>query len=191
VSTLWRRPTEFFPTRDQSPEERVNAVVRFVMYSAVAIAIFGRADPAKAVGFGLLVAVVITMLGSSDDSSQRPKKRGGAAASAAAKPASAGRRTMACRAPTRDNPFMHTPVTEFGAPGLRACRFKDVAGEVQDKFETGLVREVTDVYHNRASDRQFVPVPVPDNIPDTLAFRNFLYSTTAANRGFQPRTVSS
>lgn len=181
VPALWRRPIEFFPTRDQSPEERVNAMVRFVMYSAVAIALFGRADPAKTIGFGLLLSVVITIVGSRE--SRRPPPKKSAMKSSAT--------TSTCRGPTRDNPFMHTPVTEFGAPGQRACRFKDVADEVQDKFEHGLVREVTDVYHNRASDRQFVPVPVPDNIPDTLAFRNYVYSTTASNRGFQPRMLSS
>jgi hypothetical protein len=48
-------------------------------------------------------------------------------------------------------------------------------------FDKGLSREITDVYHKKASDRQFVTMPATGDSgnPDTLAFRNFLYSETA------------
>lgn len=175
VSILWRRPLEFFPTRDQTAEERINALVRFATYATAAVAMFGTVHPGKAAAVGAAVIVMITVAASSDP----PSKPVGPAPDA--HDASVERRPATCRKPTKDNPFMNAPVTDFGKPSARACPYtEEVKKDVERYFEDGLVREVTDVYHNRASDRQFVTVPVPDNVPDTLAFRNFLFADTVA-----------
>ena len=185
VTILWRRPMEFFPTRDQSPEERVNALVRFTLYAAAAIALFGSPSPVKSLAVGVAVACVITMISSADLPRKKTalKKR----ASGSDRRDDAGKQATACRKPTPDNPFMNVPPTSFGEELAPACRYADVKADVKDNFESGLVREVTDVYHNRASDRQFITMPVSNGIPDTQAFRNFLFSNVARRDPTEPK----
>jgi len=177
VSVLWRRPKEFFPTRDHTDAERINALVRFSLYAALAAALVSP-TPARVVAIGVVVAAVLTFVASSSTAS--PANPPSSRRATVGSDTTAGKHAIACRRPTKDNPFMNTPTTEFGQPNPRACRYADVQDDVVASFDDGLVREVTDVYHNRASDRQFVTVPVPDAVPDTLAFRNFLFSNTAA-----------
>lgn len=180
VAVLWRRPLEIFPSRDQTSSERVNALVRFALYAAIAVAVFGDVPPGRAIGVGLAVGLIITIIASGSDGDDDAAAAGCGGTTKMSTCATAGKRTSAaCRRPTRDNPFMNAPPTEFGS-STTACRYADVKDEISTNFERGLVREVTDVYKNRASDRQFVTMPVTNGIPDTQAFRNFLFSGTAA-----------
>lgn len=167
VAVLWQRPTEFFPTRDQTSAERTNAMIRFTIYATAAIAAFGSLPFGTVAVVGLAIVCALTMV--ADDDTKTATKTGART--------SAGKRRTTCRSPTKDNPFMNRPPTDFGKPVADACEYHDVKEDVQQAFDEGLVREVTDVYHNRASDRQFVTVPVPDGIPDTHAFRTFLFGS--------------
>jgi hypothetical protein len=42
VRVLWRRPLEFFPTRDHTPAERLNSLVRFVTYASLGVYAYNR-----------------------------------------------------------------------------------------------------------------------------------------------------
>lgn len=42
VRVLWQRPGEFFPSRDQAPEERVNSIVRLIAYAGAAVFAYSR-----------------------------------------------------------------------------------------------------------------------------------------------------
>jgi hypothetical protein len=179
---LWRRPLEIFPSRDQTSSERVNALVRFALYAAIAVAAFGDVPSGRAIGVGLAVGLIITIIASSgsDDDDDADAAGCGHTGKKKKSRCGAGKRVASdCRRPTRDNPFMNAPPTDFGS-STTACRYADVKDEIGANFERGLVREVTDVYKNRASDRQFVTMPVTNGIPDTQAFRNFLFSGTSA-----------
>ena len=73
---------------------------------------------------------------------------------------------------------MNVLPTEFGKQKPVACEQTPcIARQIEDVYEPQVIREITDVYKNRASDRQFYTMPVTGNgTPDTLAFRNFLFS---------------
>lgn len=59
VRALVRRPSEFFPMRDQSPEERVNAIVRLIVYCTAAVVVYRRKW--KYVLFGLGAVALVSM----------------------------------------------------------------------------------------------------------------------------------
>ncbi len=59
VRTLWRRPLEFFPTRDQSHGERLNSMVRLTLYCSLALLAYSR--KAKYAALGVLIVVLASV----------------------------------------------------------------------------------------------------------------------------------
>ena len=67
-------------------------------------------------------------------------------------------------------------LTDLGKPDKPpACAYDTVRDEVRDNFNAGLFRNATDVYERENSQYQYYTMPVTTGIPDTTAFRNFLY----------------
>lgn len=163
---LFARPLEFFPARGMTPAERLNSIVRFVAYVSIAIAAY-RSD-ASALGIGLAVALVISVV-----FSVPPVKY------TKVKDVPTPKKAPKCTLPSADNPFMNVLTSEYNDDKAAACEVtSDTLAMSQRYFDAGLPREISDVYRNRASDRQFVTMPVSGNngTPDTLAFRNYLFS---------------
>ena len=165
LTVLWRRPLEFFPSRDQTDAERTNAITRFVMYAAAAVSFAGYADPMRAAAAALAVIMLVAV--TYNASPRQQQARG--------KETFAGAQPRVCTRPTPENPFMNVLATEYGTLRPPACDYDDVKDDVAAYFERGLHREITDVYKKKASDRQFITMPVTETVPDTGAFRNFLY----------------
>lgn len=163
---LANRPLEFFPARGMTPAERLNSMVRFVAYACIGIAIY-RNDPHSLVIGAVIIVVISTLMGMGTRSKgQGPKWTRGIAERAA------------CTVPTPDNPFANVLASEYMSSKPAACRVTTASiNASQAYFDRGLIREISDVYKNRASDRQFVTMPATgDNgTPDTLAFRNYLF----------------
>ena len=175
---LVARPLEFFPTRGMTAAERLNSMVRFVAYAAAALAAY-QSDPA-ALWLGLAVVLVVSLLFSA------PPGVSGTAARQQRRPGGDGYVSPAafkeCTPPPAANPFMNVLTNEYAADKPAACAVTAASLErSQMYFEQGLPREISDVYRNRASDRQFVTMPVSggNGTPDTLAFRNYLFSQLA------------
>jgi hypothetical protein len=59
VRTLWRRPLEFFPTRDQSPGERLNSMVRLTLYCSLALVAYSRKP--RYLVLGILIIVLASV----------------------------------------------------------------------------------------------------------------------------------
>lgn len=165
-----KKPLEFFPARGMSPAERLNSMVRFVMYATIAISYY-RGDPVI-LGMGLAAILVLSIVFAVPEVMTKKYDSGTPGYVQEKK----------CTAPTEDNPFMNVLAHEFGKNKPTACPTTTATlTQSNTYFDQGLPREISDVYHNRASDRQFLTMPVAGNngTPDTLAFRNFLYSKTS------------
>ena len=170
-SVLVQRPLEFFPARGMTPAERLNSIVRFVLYAAAAIA-FYRSDW-MVFGLGLCVVFVVSIVFSVPCTTPACKQK-----EEHKDPSD----RVKCTKPTEDNPFMNVLAHEYGSNKPPACATTATTMcESNKHFDKGLPREISDVYHNRASERQFVTMPVSGNngTPDTLAFRNYLFSEMA------------
>ena len=157
---------EFFPTRGMSAADTLNALVRFVMYSCTLIALYQNDFTPLAIG--VLVILIITAVYVPNMHAHRPTPTH-----------RHSHKEPMCTKPTSDNPFMNVLPHEYTSNKSKACpRTPAQDREVSDKFEEGLIREVSDVYKKRASDRQFITMQVTSSIPDTQAFSNFLFSET-------------
>lgn len=84
-----------------------------------------------------------------------------------------------CVRPTKENPFMNVTMKDIREFPNRpkACNLSNtvIKEQVDTYFDEDLPRELGDVYHKNASDRQFFTMPnttIPNNI-DT--FTDFLY----------------
>lgn len=166
VRVLAERWKEFFPTPDQTPEERVNALVRLVLYATAAAYVYNRQTRTLVMGAGV-VAVLSFAHG------HRRQERYPALGPVAPQAASAG--GSSCTPPSKDNPFANALVTDLGKPRAPACAYDAVKDTVKQHFNDGLFRNASDIYEKENSQHQFYTMPVSNGIPDTGGFANFLY----------------
>lgn len=195
---LFRRPAEFWPARDQGPEERLNALVRLVLYASAATALYSRKP--KFMVFGIVAVVVVSLAygGCSPGPSARSGTARGVAsdvvahrgASACQRPGAAGRGRSqgttghqpsaggpSCTLSTADNPFANMLLSDLATnPGrAAACKYDDHKDLIEENFNKGLVRDVFDVWDRQNNRRQFMTMPVTTASPDTMAFAQFCY----------------
>lgn len=166
VAILPRRWREFFPTADQTPSERVNALVRLILYSSLAVFAYNR-QPRTLVFGAAIVAVVSFAFG------QQKREAFPTAAKAGTPLVATG--TAKCTAPTKDNPFANLLLTDLNKGLPPACEYDSVKDDIRKNFNDGLFTNSTDVYERENSQRQFYTMPVTTGIPDTAAFSKFLY----------------
>ena len=172
-SVLFKRPLEFFPSRGMQPQEHLNAIVRFIIYASIATTLYQ--NMVTPLLFGGICVIVVSLLYSARRIGYRhgndPRH---------VRMHSRGKRDD-CTEPTEDNPFMNTLPHEFGQDKPLACpQTPCIEKTINKHFDSHVIREVSDVYKKRASDRQFVTMPVTGNgTPDTFAFRNYLFSQVA------------
>jgi len=173
-TVVLQRPLEFFPSRGMTPTERLNAMVRFILYGSVLVALY-RND-ATVLGIGLVVTLVLTLVHMMSHKARKGQEEYDSHSIGD----NAREGLTKCTAPTKENPFMNTLTNEFSTNKKPPCpQTPCIEKKTQDAFEEGLVRELSDVYNKRASDRQFYTTPVTGNgTPDTQAFRNYLFSET-------------
>lgn len=169
VSVLWRRPTEFFPTAFQTTSERVNALVRLVLYASLAAFAYNRTPKTLVLG-AAVVAVVTLVFRSRGRPESFPVTHEGVVQTPRL-------RTAGCTAPTRDNPFANLLVSDISKNRTEACPYDAVKDDIRENFNRGLIRSVHDVYEVENSQRQWYTMPVTTGVPDTKAFGEFLYGS--------------
>lgn len=172
IKVLFLRPKEIIPSKDQSDAERVNSIVRLVLYCSLAVALI-RSNIMYLV-LGLAIVVIISLafaLG------EKKKKKNESYSNL--RPTTVKRQKKDCSNSTPDNPFSNATVgallgNEGRAP---ACSYDSpgVAQEIRKNFNKGLFRSLEDVYEVENSQRQFYTTPVTTSAPDTIAFAEFLY----------------
>lgn len=84
-----------------------------------------------------------------------------------------------CRIPTENNPFMNPTV--FGENNNKSSCLsynnKGIQRNIENKFNTNLNREASDIFGKNNSQRQFYTVPSKKYPNDQDAFKKWLYST--------------
>ena len=79
------------------------------------------------------------------------------------------------RKSTFDNPMMNAGLGEFGTPAAFNSLGSSFS-EVSDNLNTGLGRDPESILYGKSnSQRQFVTLPAPSNVPDTIGFARQLY----------------
>jgi hypothetical protein len=166
--TSINKVSQFWPNRDQTPEDRINAASRFVIYACCIIYLIRR-DPRIFV-LGATVLSVLYIL----YKSKMVKETYGMASSG---------NEMGCQMPTQDNPMGNVLMTDYtDAPNrLEACYYPTVKPIVKNylddriPYDAGRSRSALPKYQRNAAARQFVSTPV-SNIPgDQTGFAEWCY----------------
>lgn len=158
--------TQFWPTNEQTPVDRINAASRFIIYASCMIYLIRRDARIFVLGATVLSVIYILykskMIDESYGFSVDNEK---------------------CQMPTVDNPMANVLITDFtDAPNrLEACYYSSVKPTVQNlngnrvPFDSGRSRSPLPKYMRNAVERQFVSNPVTDIAGDQTGFAEWLY----------------
>jgi hypothetical protein len=157
---------QFWPTSEQTPEDRVNAASRFVIYVCCIIYLIRR-DPRVFVLGATVLGVIYVLY-----KSKMVRETYGISTEGAM-----------CQMPTGDNPMGNVLITDFtDAPNrLEACYYPTVKPFVQSytsdriPYDSGRSRTALPKYLRNGMERQFVSNPVTKIPGDQTAFAEWLY----------------
>jgi hypothetical protein len=166
---------DFFPTTDMTFEQQLNSIVRFSVYFSVVVVLLKRS--LGVLYFVLFVAgftfFMNTMYKREAFSRQDLLDKFNIGYD--------NRRNRACQKPTNANPFMNVLTSEYKENPKResACDVLDcgIKKQMRDKFDRNLFRDSDDVYHRKASDRQFYTTPITTIPNDQEAFAKWCYES--------------
>ena len=161
--------TQFWPNRNQTPEDRINSASRFVIYACCVIYLIRR-DPRIFVLGGTVLGVLYVMY-----KSKMVKESYGVSTNGDA----------GCQLPTEDNPMGNVLITDYtDAPNrLEACYYPTVKPFVKNylddriPYDAGRSRSPMPEYQRNAAARQFVTSPVSKIPGDQTAFAEWLYGS--------------
>lgn len=176
IEVLFRsdRLTEFFPTKDQTTEERLNSIMRLSVYVSVILYLHHKNYKYLSItlGVGLLTLYVY-----------RNKPNNSTIETLDVQSPLNG---QLCTKPTNDNPFMNVTMKDYmnivdGKTVDRpaACDTNDntVKKEIDTTFENNLYRDIDDVFGKFNSQRQFFTVPNTTIPNDRDSFQKWCYSS--------------
>lgn len=188
----------FFPIRRMTYAEQLNAILRFTIYFTLIVIITGRSTAMifLPIGTALLTFLMyksqnLEGLGeeimrsddtvTSDDTSAKTTTKTTRKESSLTHNATKIKKKQ-CQDPTKENPFMNVLMNEYvdrpkrpKACDIQDTRVKEKAERLFTKANSGLVRESDDVYHRKASSRQFVTNPITSIPNDQTNFAKWLY----------------
>jgi len=159
--------TQFWPNRNQTPEDRINSASRFVIYACCVIYLIRR-DPRIFVLGGTVLGVLYVMY-----KSKMVKEGYGMSVNG----------DMGCQLPTEDNPMGNVLMTDYtDAPNrLEACYYPTVKPFVKNylddriPYDAGRSRSSLPKYQRNVAARQFVTSPVSKIPGDQTAFAEWCY----------------
>ena len=162
------RITQFWPNRDQTPEDRINAASRFIIYSTCIIYITRR-DPRVFVLGATILSVLYVMHRSNMVTEGYGLGIDGS--------------REGCQMPTQDNPMGNVLITDYtDAPNrLEACYYPSVKPFVKSylddriPYDAGRSRSPLPKYQRNAAARQFITAPVSKIPGDQTEFAEWLY----------------
>jgi hypothetical protein len=86
-----------------------------------------------------------------------------------------------CYKPSKDNPFMNVTMGDMNDFPNRppACDITRATTKekIKDLFDHGLYRDIDDIYHKKASDRQFYTTPSTTIPNDQVSFAQWCFKT--------------
>jgi hypothetical protein len=165
----------FWPSKSQTPEDRVNAASRFIIY-ATSILYIVRRDARIFVLGAMVLAMLYVMHRSGMVMTSKFAQNGRSVAG------------TDCQLPTRDNPMANPTVVGEDPNKKPACYSPTVAAEIDEfvidrsVYASGRSRAPHPFQQSRAASRQFVSMPVSTaDGGDQTGFAEWLYGAK-----FQP-----
>lgn len=166
---------KFFPTKNMTFTQQLNALLRFAIYFAIVVFIFRmRVDifivPVIVAGLTFFLYYFDKNASAKDKFEMQSKnymlnKKDG----------------TVCLGPSKSNPFMNVLVTDiYDNPSRpKACDLTDktVTKQARRFFDYNLYRDVDDIFHKNASDRQFYTTASTTIPNDAESFAEWCYGS--------------
>jgi Ca2+/Na+ antiporter len=173
VLLLERRLSEFFPSKNLTFHENLNAGVRLGLYLSVILALFYQDLQYLSI---LLFAFAFTYFLFRFYTPMNEEKR------KEEEIIETMDMEADCTKPTEDNPFMNFTMYDhltFNSDKKPACDVKneDIKREMKSNFDTNLYKDISDVFDRRNSQRQFFTMPWTTVVNDQKEFANWLYKS--------------
>lgn len=180
------RLTEFFPTRDQTLEERFNSLVRLSLYISIILFYYHKNFKYFSIFIGTLLLTYFIYMNRSEkeigiSTTQTSIKETMDNSLAISLMEGLENTNKTCTKPTIDNPFMNVTMKDYlnidekGRP--EACDISDpeIKKSMDEFFNHNLFKDVNDVFGKMNSQRQFYTMP-STTIPNAQdEFARWLY----------------
>jgi hypothetical protein len=163
-----------WPSKDMSFEEQLNCLMRFAIYFAGIVFIIKQ--DANIMFIPIFMGVFTYYIYNIDTTNKNNEKK----LLEKFNMMKDKRTNTRCIKPTAENPFMNVLMTDYAKNPERpsACKLTTkVKNEVKQHFDSTLFRDVDDIFHRNASDRQFYTTPITTIPNDQTSFAKWLYST--------------
>lgn len=163
------RLLEFFPTPDQSLPEKMNALTRLALYSAVALGLYKQS--VKPLHFGAVLVVVLVSVWHFQTMTKTTKQNFEIDLSGTT-PVLAPTNTP-CRMPTLENPMMNRLYGDDPMmPG--ACRGPGIQETALALLDKQLTEDPEDLFGTKQMQRNFVTLPTTTIVEDIERYQNWL-----------------
>lgn len=182
-----KKITQFYPTMSMTMAEKINSIIRFSLYLGLVLSLVYRTYLFIYIPIIVMVGSIIVYY------SQPPKVRESyhqvEPRSSDMKPpspndtydelvdqsANVGKNALGCVAPTEENPFMNAMLTDDRHRPAACPADKNIKKEINTHFNNNLFMDVSDVYNNRNSQREFYTMPSTTIPNDQDSFAKWLY----------------
>lgn len=161
------------PNPNTTVEEQLNAIFMFAVYFTIGVLVIKR--DIRIIYVFLLICILTWLF-------HRNLKKEGFQQSELEKKCNIEKQKYQdtyCVKPQKHNPFMNVMMKDINEFPNRpkACRLtnKNIADQANRIFDENLSREISDVFHKNASDRQFYTNPVTTIPNDLDGFKDFVY----------------
>lgn len=166
-----KRLYEFFPNKNLSFNENLNAIVRLGMYLSVVLGLYYQdLQYFSILVFAFAITYFLFRFYTPETESQKSEEQ-------ILEPMDM---EADCTKPTLDNPFMNFTMYDhltFNSDKKPACDVKneDIKKEMKSNFDNNLYKDISDVFDRRNSQRQFFTMPWTTVVNDQKEFANWLY----------------
>lgn len=161
-----------WPSKEMSFAEQLNCLMRFSLYFAVVVFVIKK-DP-NILFIPIFMAIFTYYIYMVDVNNKKHEKEIMEHMNTM-KDNETGKQ---CQRPSSQNPFMNVLMTDYVKNPERppACTINNkVKKQVNKYFDNNLFRNVDDIFHKNASDRQFYTTPNTTIPNDQTAFAKWLY----------------
>ena len=185
------RLIEFFPKKEMSYSEQLNAIMRFSFYLSILLFLLNN----NYLVFYIPIFIgILTFFLYQNYKQQTQNIKDRNKLTEGFKNKLKNKKT--CVKPTNNNPFMNVLLTDikYNPKRSKACNVNDtnIKKEINDNFNLNLYRDVSDVYGKNNSQRQFYTTPSTTIPNDQEKFANWLYKTPPTCKdGNQQQCISN
>lgn len=164
----------FWPNKTYTKEENFNAISRFLLYSGFVLSIYRNNSD---IFFVFFIFIGLLAFLSKYAEKKLYKNINDYKIARHNNPKHTIKVQQSCKKPTQQNPFGNVMMTDYeDAPNRPpACPYDEIKTDINKKFVNDMYRDITDIYDNENSQRQFYTTANTTIPNDQINFAKWCY----------------